>query len=41
VRPLFLGYAPSHVALYLAVLLVTSLVTFGIATHLVRKRFAQ
>jgi lipooligosaccharide transport system permease protein len=41
VRPLFLGYAPSHIAVYLAVLLITSLVTFGIATHLVRKRFAQ
>ena len=41
VRPLFLGYAPSNIAVYLAVLVLTSLVTFGIATHLVRRRFAQ
>ncbi len=41
VRPLFLGYTPGHIALDLAVLLVTALVSFGIALHLVRRRFDQ
>jgi lipooligosaccharide transport system permease protein len=41
VRPLFLGYAPQHIAIHLFVLCLTALVTFGIAMHLVRRRFAQ